>query len=357
MRAHGRHRTSAGGILCLLAVLLAAAPPAAAVSAPAFQLDPNPHCPIGTSNAINLVGHACVDEGSLLGGSAAWHTITDGSVFWDYPNQGSPQWSGTYRWTVPTSIPTPVVGNNMEVTVTGQEKTHNPGASFCPAMGVGQGFTATPAGPYQACAESGMTNTLVKPVSVVPKQPSGTLVLLVGIQDGPNFYYQYEFGQPSPPTVKKLRTTIHYKLGAFHARPKTTAPFYSISIKGQGSFDFAGSARTTHASGENSQGKVVLELHRVKGSTAITLQLKPVGAYWIRTVEADKTIAYTVRIVYQVISSALGCLPVGAQTVFVAQHHKGAADVIKFGFCGGADYRAYQIRGQGVRLSQSEGVS
>ena len=330
----------------------AAAPPAGAVSAPAFQLDPNPRCPIGNSSAINLVGHACVDEGSLLGGSTAWNSITDGSVFWDYPNQGSSQWSGTYSWTAPTSIPT-VVGNNMTVTVTGQEKTHNPNASFCPAMATGQDFTATPAGLYQVCAESGMTNTLVKTVSLVPNQSSGTLVLWVGIQDGPNFYYQYEFGEPTPPAPKQLHTMIHYKLRAYYAGPKTKAPFYSVEIKGHGSFEFAGSAKTSHGSGENGQGKVVLEMHRVKGAPAITVQLKPVGAYYIRTVEPDRTIAYTVRIRYQAISSALGCLPVGSATVLVGQHHKGHPDRVGFNFCGGAYNTAYQLHGQSVQLSQS----
>jgi hypothetical protein len=356
VRARRRHRTLPAAVLALFAMLLTGAPSAGALSVPAFQLDPNPRCPIGNSNAINLVGHACVNEGGLLGGSAAWHTINDGSVFWDYPNLASPQWSGTYSWTAPTSIPT-VVGNSMTITATGQEKTHNPNASFCPGMATGQDFTATPAGLYQVCAESGMTNSVVKTVSLVPSRSSGTLVLWVGILDGPNFYYQYEFGEALPPPAKKLHTTIHYQLRAFHARPKRNAPFYSVQIKGQGSFDFAGSAKTKETAGGNVQGKVVLEMHRAKGSPAITVQLKPVGAYYIRMVEPDRTIVYTVRIRYEVISSALGCLPVGSKTVFVGQHHKGEPDHVKFHFCGEADATAYELHGQSVRLSQSESQS
>jgi hypothetical protein len=361
--AHGRRRTSPAGILALLTVLLAAVPSAGAFGAPAFQLDPNPHCPIGNENAINLVGHACVNEGSLLGGSAAWNSITDGAVSWEYPNHGSapnqgpPQWSGTYSWEVPTSIPT-VVGNNMSLTIAGEEKTHNPNASFCPGMAVGQDFTATPEGLYEVCAESGMKNTLVKTVSLVPKQSSGMLVLWVGIQDGPSFYYQYEFAEPTPPTTKKLHTAIHYKLSAYYARPKTKAPFYSVQIKGQGSFEFAGSAKTKRATGESAQGKVVLELRRVQSSRPITVQLKPVSVDYLRTVEPDRTIAYIVRIRYQVISSALGCLPVSSETVIVGLHHKGERDRVKFGFCGGADNTAgYEFHGQSVLLSQSESRS
>lgn len=359
MRARGRHWTSQAGILALSAILLVGAPSAGAVSAPAFQLDPSPTCPIGSSNAINLIGHACVDDGNLLGGSAAWHTITDGSVSWSYPNLESPQWAGTYSWTAPTSI-LPVVGENMTVTITGEEKTHNPNASFCPGMSAGQEFTANPAGLIQVCAESGMTNTLVKTVSLVPNQSSGTLVLGVGILDGPSFYYQYEFGEPTPstpPPPKQLRTTIHYKWTAYDARPKTKAPFYSVQIKGQGSFDFAGSARTTDVSGEDVKGKVVLEMHRVKGSPASTVQLKPIGAFYIRTVEPDRTIAYSVRIRYEVISSALGCLPVGSKTVLVGQHHKGEPDHVRFHFCVGEDSTVYEIHGQSVQLTQSESGS
>ena len=166
------------------------------------------------------------------------------------------------------------------------------------------------------------------------------------------------------PTAGCKRTIgSHQDSGSFmraknnHARPKTKAPFYSVQIKGQGSFDFAGPTRTREASGENVLGKVVLEMHRAKGSPAITVQLKPVGAYYIRTVEPDRTILYTVRIRYQVISSALGCLPVGSATVLVGQHHKGEPDRVKFHFCGEADYTAYQLHGQSVQLSQSEGRS
>jgi hypothetical protein len=101
----------------------------------------------------------------------------------------------------------------------------------------------------------------------------------------------------------------------------------------------------------------VLEMHRLKGSSTITVQLKPVGAYYIRTVEPDRTIAYAVRIRYQVISSGLGCLPVGSAVVLVGQHHKGHPDRVGFNFCGGAYNAAYEIHGQSVQLSQSESRS
>jgi len=62
-------------------------------------------------------------------------------------------------------------------------------------------------------------------------------------------------------------------------------------------------------------------------------QLKPVRAEYIREVGSDRTITYTIRFVYQVVASPLGCMPVGSTQVIVAQHHKGG-DALKFSFCG-----------------------
>jgi len=330
----------------------------ATIPVPAFQLGTNPTCPIGNSNALNLVGHACVDESDLQGGTAAWSSITDGFAAWNYPGgQGSPQWSTSYEWQVPTSIPT--TGANMDVTVAGQEKTGNPNASICPAMAVGQDFTATPGGPYEVCAQSsneegvpGPKASEPKTISVVPNAQSGTLILWVGIQDCCNFYYQYSFSTPappSPPSPTKPQTTISYTLIGHYHGPRESDLYSSVTLRGRGSFSLAGSSKVSDAAGSDNQGKLLIELQGKKGSA--TVRLKPVGSHYIRDVNPDSTITYTIRYVYEVVSSPLACLPVGTRQVIVGQHHKGM-HVLKFGFCG-IGPNSYTSRNQVVSLKQS----
>jgi hypothetical protein len=349
--------------LLISGALLAVSPVAsdAAIPVAGFQLDPNPTCPIGGSNAINRVGNACVDESDLLGGIAAWNSITDGSVRWDYPGagEGSPQWSATYDWAVPATIP--FEGAFMDVTVIGQEKTGNPNASICPAMAVGQEFTVTPSGTYEVCAHSsnmegepGPTASVTKQLKLVPQPSSGTAILLVGIQDGMNFYYQYSYGNPPPPPPapsKKAQTKISYTLAGHFHKPKRKGPYDSVSLRGKGSFNIAGSSKVSEAAGSDSQGKLLIEVQRKTGSPSLTAQLKPVRAEYIREVGSDRTITYTIRFVYQVVASPLGCMPVGSEQVIVAEHHKGG-DTLRFSLCG-TNQRVYESRSQAVSLKQS----
>ena len=84
-------------------------------------------------------------------------------------------------------------------------------------MAVGQDFTVTPSGLYEVCAQSsdmegepGPTASVTKQLKLVPQPSSGTAILLVGIQEGMNFYYQYSYGTPLPPPPNKAQTRISY---------------------------------------------------------------------------------------------------------------------------------------------------
>ena len=139
-------------------------------------------------------------------------------------------------------------------------------------------------------------------------------------------------------------------MGHFH-KPKRQGPYDSVSLRGKGTFNIAGSSKVSEAAGSDNQGKLLIEVQGKPGSPSLIAQLKPVRAQYIREVGSDRTITYTIRFVYQVVASPLGCMPVGSEQVIVAQHHKGG-DALKFSFCG-TNQLVYESRNQVVSLKQS----
>ncbi len=149
------------------------------------------------------LGRACVDRAAITN----W-TINDGNARWDMPGQ----WLTTYQWMVPQTVTT--AGAPLTMTLGAEERTGRPGNRICPAMGArsGFGFKGGLAQPVALgfCAEAvvkptdqqSRSETLLAPASA---STGSTLVITVGLQDGPSYTYTYKASNPTP-KCKRFRT-------------------------------------------------------------------------------------------------------------------------------------------------------
>lgn len=180
--------------LCVASVGAAVASRDAVPAAPIHRLVPIPakECP----QPRKIVGRACVDyAGSTL--LADW-SFSDGAASWDTTGA-----TNTYRWTVPATI-----GPGEAPVMLGLTAVDKTGGRSCPAIGIrGIGVRAgedVNLG-LEKCADKINGPASASAAKTLHLRPPGlgTVYLLVGLQDGPQFLYRYvDAPKPKPPVAK-----------------------------------------------------------------------------------------------------------------------------------------------------------
>ena len=272
--------------------------------------------PATCTSPLVKVGQACADESGF--NPAEWK-LADGTAEWDHPNQ----WKTTYVWTMPATVP--VTGAPLDLTLGATELTGSANTRICPAMEVkGGDFTVKGTNPIGICAQGGQTNSANPQLDLIPPASSSstTITVLVGLQDGPTFYYTYQAAAPA------AKAKISYLFRGDFAQPKTATKIAMVKLGGLGSFTLAGSLRSGTAPALVPTGSAVIELHST-GGRVHTIELTSTSAFYTRQGKDQ-----SVRVTYKVKQSTIGCMPVGAQTRIFAEESPTSGDRIIFVVCG-----------------------
>ncbi len=164
-----------------------------------FQLVPLKKC---TPPEV-VLGAACAVTSGLVS-QDAW-TVNASSATWNVPGQ----WRISYEWKVPEAIPSR--GATMMLKMTATELIGGANNRICPGIGATAGFDLGAPQPVAVgfCAEAGGTKGDARTIKLVPSSAAGageTAYLVVGLQDGPRFTYQYRsVVATTNPGTKKCR--------------------------------------------------------------------------------------------------------------------------------------------------------
>jgi cell wall-associated NlpC family hydrolase len=209
-----RVRVLAAGAVLGLTLVAAAASASNGAQTPRVTLRLVPFTDKDCPEPKVVIGAACVNRAGMV--VADKWTLADRHVEW-----APSGWRTTYDWTIPETIPP--AGAPFTMRLTAEEKTGNPSARICPAIGLRSGIEARSGAAVLPvpvvvgiCAESGKTANGSTAVTLIPPTSASTTPLYaeVAAQDGPGYLYRYVAAKTGPLTrTAKAKAAVAWARG------------------------------------------------------------------------------------------------------------------------------------------------
>lgn len=168
--------------------------------------------PVAANATSMKLTKTTVDKSALLLGPSTWSVPEGaGTVTWN-----APDWTGTYTFTMPSTIPAGGTTMTMSLTAESRKNGYDQNTNFAPAMGVRGSVVGPPARvDISAHSDSGTKPSDTASATVTLTPVAGTVVVNVGIQDGPWYSFTYEGVEDAAPAPEPTPTTT---------TPKPTCP-------------------------------------------------------------------------------------------------------------------------------------